>query len=148
MFLGGIWHGANWTFLVWGLFHGLALVVERWMQGRTSFRPSPALSVFVVFHCVCFAWIFFRAPDLATALAGLAAFGDWSSPLQNLTPFLAGLVLLGLASQFLPPDLLDRTVARLERLPFLLQGAASGFVVVAIDAFGPEGVAPFIYFQF
>lgn len=150
MFLGGLWHGAGMTFIVWGVLHGSALTVERLVReklpGRLVLPAIPA--VILVFHFVCLTWVFFRASDLSTALEVLAALGNWGQPVQALTPFLAVLIAGSLVAQHLPADLLDRLSARLARVPDLALGAATGIAIVAIDAFGPEGVAPFIYFQF
>jgi D-alanyl-lipoteichoic acid acyltransferase DltB (MBOAT superfamily) len=150
MFLGGIWHGAAWTFILWGTFHGCALAIERAVLSvlPDRFRITPVLSVLLVFHFVCFTWIFFRAPDLAGAIDVLSAFANWTAPIQHLTPFLVGVVGLSLATHFLPPNFLDRLEAGFGRLPLPAQGLVAGFALIAIDAFGPEGVAPFIYFQF
>src|SRR5689334_20789231 len=67
MLLGGLWHGAAWTFVVWGGIHGIGLCVER----ATGWRPtSPAAQWFgriLTFHVVCLAWIFFRADSLSRA---------------------------------------------------------------------------------
>lgn len=72
----GLWHGANWTFIVWGALHGAYLVMEGWFQGRTrpaAMRPRwvaqvrTAARAVVVFIAVTVAWIFFRAPSLGTA---------------------------------------------------------------------------------
>jgi D-alanyl-lipoteichoic acid acyltransferase DltB (MBOAT superfamily) len=71
MLLGGLWHGANWTFLVWGGLHGLALLVERWLGfDRPERRRWPARAAWLVTVqlAVIVAWVPFRAPDLATAL--------------------------------------------------------------------------------
>ncbi len=61
MLLGGLWHGAAWTFVVWGGIHGLGLCIER----ATGWRPTSTAAVWfgrvLTFHVVCFAWIFFRA---------------------------------------------------------------------------------------
>lgn len=86
MGLGGLWHGANWTFVVWGLLHGTGIVFSHlWRRivpaGRTWTTPR-ALKIFVTFHFVVIAWVFFRAPDLTTArdiFAGLMqANWQWS----------------------------------------------------------------------
>jgi alginate O-acetyltransferase complex protein AlgI len=78
MALGGLWHGAGWNFLIWGFLHGLylcvnhawdALAVRRW----PSLRLPRAISWALTFTSVMVAWIFFRAPDTATALRILAA---------------------------------------------------------------------------
>jgi D-alanyl-lipoteichoic acid acyltransferase DltB (MBOAT superfamily) len=150
MFLGGLWHGAAWTFILWGVFHGTTLAAEKFIRSKLAPTMSlgPVLSVVLVFHFVCFTWIFFRAPGLDVAMDYLAAFAQWDAPIQHLTPFLAAVVVLGLASQFLPANLLDRLEAGASRLPLLAQGLTASFMIIAIDAFGPDGVAPFIYFQF
>jgi len=70
--LGGLWHGAAWTFVVWGALHGIALVVERAWE-RTGMRLPRALAWGVTFLFVMIAWVFFRASSLAAAGAMLAA---------------------------------------------------------------------------
>ena len=77
MFLGGLWHGAAWTFVVWGLLHGSYLVIERVFApslktnpGRT---PAPVrIDGFATFAAVCVAWVFFRASDFTVASRMLA----------------------------------------------------------------------------
>ena len=67
MFLGGLWHGAGIGFVIWGLYHGLLLVIYRVCRiDEISLRPvrlahGKAIAVFVMFHLVCIGWIFFRA---------------------------------------------------------------------------------------
>src|SRR5205085_1250248 len=91
MLLGGLWHGANWTFVVWGGIHGAGLSLERWFtrtfgateedgnrqialqSGLTS--PRLWLSRIIVFHVVCLTWIFFREPSLHDALVFLRGLG-------------------------------------------------------------------------
>jgi hypothetical protein len=82
--LSGFWHGAGWTFLVWGALHGLAQIAERlWGRGRDRL-PSPVRWA-VTFAFVNLAWVFFRAPSLSNALelltaavsGGLAKPGTW-----------------------------------------------------------------------
>jgi alginate O-acetyltransferase complex protein AlgI len=70
MLLGGLWHGAAWNFVVWGGIHGVMLALER-LHGKHSFYqrlPAPA-KVALTFTVVLFSWVFFRAPDLPSALA-------------------------------------------------------------------------------
>ena len=75
MVLGGLWHGAAWTFVVWGAIHGTALIVERsWNQRQPRQADAPARSSasrslrwFITFHVVCLAWVFFRAESLTKA---------------------------------------------------------------------------------
>lgn len=80
MLLGGLWHGAGWTFVLWGALHGVYLIVNHaWIAIRnrlglaTGGRLSHVVSVALTFVAVLFAWTLFRAPDLATATSILAA---------------------------------------------------------------------------
>ena len=85
MFLGGLWHGAAWTFVVWGLLHGSYLVIERIF--RVSFEHKPwastlpvrVLAGFATYAAVCIAWVFFRASDFTIASRMLSGmFGQHS----------------------------------------------------------------------
>src|SRR6185312_12652666 len=70
MFLGGLWHGANWTFVVWGLLHGMGLVLHKYWQeknGKWGIRIPSFVGWVMTYAFSCLAWIFFRAPDFATA---------------------------------------------------------------------------------
>ena len=80
MLLGGLWHGAAWTFVIWGGLHGSAMVWERWRRDRRGpverieTRWATWRARIVTFHFVCFAWIFFRADSFTAAwdmIAGL-----------------------------------------------------------------------------
>ena len=154
MLLGGLWHGAAAKFIVWGGVHGAALMVEhRWRQrpgwgGATASWARMAMAWFLVFHFICFTWIFFRAASLETAFHYLSALTHWHTPTQAITPFLLFLTLSGLAAQFLPADSHERLGGVLQRMPWPAMGLITGLAIVVIDALGPEGVAPFIYFQF
>ena len=77
-----------------------------------------------------------------------SGFANTGAPVMYATPFILTLLALGLGMHFLPPNSLERLAGGFCRLPVLLQGALVGFGIVAIDALGPAGVAPFIYFQF
>jgi alginate O-acetyltransferase complex protein AlgI len=70
MLFGGLWHGASWNFLIWGGLHGSFLVVERSLGKRALYHalPRPA-RVALTFVIVLFGWVFFRAPDLPSALS-------------------------------------------------------------------------------
>lgn len=75
MVLGGLWHGAGWNFVVWGFLHGLYLTVQQLWAAAATALNLPVRSVawkfvatVITFAAVCVAWVFFRAPDMATAL--------------------------------------------------------------------------------
>jgi alginate O-acetyltransferase complex protein AlgI len=70
MLLGGLWHGSNWTFVVWGGIHGLFLSLEKYLNSNSSFnflRKISFLGYIYTFIVACFAWIYFRASDINSA---------------------------------------------------------------------------------
>ena len=156
MVLGGLWHGAAWTFVCWGLFHGVGLVVHRlWSGSRAAVVKRvrawalwPSVATILTFHFVCLGWVLFRAPSLDSALELLAAlFHPWT-----VGPWLSAATLiaigLGVFGPLFPSRLRLGLRTRLAQLPLPVQGLALALVVLAIEAAGPKGVSPFIYFQF
>jgi D-alanyl-lipoteichoic acid acyltransferase DltB (MBOAT superfamily) len=153
MLLGGIWHGAAWKFVFWGALHGSGLAIERAIEpviGRTpQSLAGRVISTLIVFHIVCLGWVFFRADSFETAWLYLGGLGTgWSDGFVQTTPFTLGLVLFGAACQFIPRDLGERFGTAIAGMPVWSQGVLAGCTIAVIDALGPDGVAPFIYFQF
>lgn len=148
MVLGGLWHGAAWTFVLWGAFHGAGLVTEHALGGRIG-RHTPAwLRWFATFNLVCFGWILFRSQDLdlfGTFLGRLVDPGP--ATLWTVPVLLAILVVIGM--QVLPPRPVERLQLRIERLRPALLAVALAVVILLVGATVPsQGVPPFIYFQF
>lgn len=151
MLLGGLWHGANWTFVVWGCFHGAWLVLHRiWdtVAGARAFRtalPWRILSLAATFHAVCLGWVWFRAPDAASAMAltrrmAAPAWDAAALPMGVLA------VLAGFAA--LHVGLLDRLAGpRTFRARPLATAAATGLLIclLLVYAAAPQ---TFIYFAF
>jgi D-alanyl-lipoteichoic acid acyltransferase DltB (MBOAT superfamily) len=153
MLLGGIWHGAGWKFVMWGALHGGGLSLERiaapWIGARPTSLAGKVLSTVIVFHFVCLAWVFFRAEDFTVAwlyIGGLAS--GWRDGVQQAGPLMVALILVGMAGQFTPVRPFEPIAAALMRVPTWGLGAMAGIAVAAINALGPEGIAPFIYFRF
>jgi alginate O-acetyltransferase complex protein AlgI len=146
MLLGGLWHGAAWTFVLWGGFHGLGLVGERVLGGRL--RLPGWLRWLVTFHLVVFGWILFRATSLTNFwdfLSRLAAPG--AATLWTL-PVLAAIAVT-IIPQLLPSQGLARVQVGIERLhPALLGAGLAVVILVAGATVSSQGVPPFIYFRF
>jgi alginate O-acetyltransferase complex protein AlgI len=149
MLLGGLWHGAAWTFVIWGGIHGVALSVERWgREHLNGFRLPAWLAWLVTFHVVCLAWVFFRSPNLSTAFDMLGQIGA-AGPSPLVTVPMVFLTLAAIAVQALPSGWWRRAESWLVARPVAAQGVAFGALLVVADAaVGQQGVAPFIYFQF
>ena len=75
--IGGLWHGAGWTFVFWGFLHGAALVVNRWWQ-KQGWHMHKFLAWFLTFNFVNIAWVFFRAASFADAFKVLQAMFGFS----------------------------------------------------------------------
>jgi D-alanyl-lipoteichoic acid acyltransferase DltB (MBOAT superfamily) len=157
MVIGGLWHGAAMTFLVWGAIHGGFLALERWVKERWALRDvPPALPVEVTrilqwlltFHVVCLAWIFFRAESIGSAFEVLGGIVAGTQPNELVTTLLVLTIALMLASQFVPPRAVERAQTTFTLIGPGLQVALLAGVLTLIDVLGPDGVAPFIYFRF
>ena len=152
MGLGGLWHGANFTFIVWGLYHGALLCLDRILGLRklASAKGLPrALGIFVTFHLVCIGFVFFRASSIGAAGAMLERM------VTDFTVTPVALTMLGLvAFHFAPLFLLETITEGEERLDRLFtaswprQVLAYGYLVFMLVVFPAVQAHEFIYFQF
>ncbi len=151
MTLVGLWHGAAWTFLAWGAYHGVLLAGERiwrtrFARGREPRPWSLPLRVFAVFQVTTVASLFFRAPDLATVgvmTRRLAAAG----PGPAVPWWAAALFAAAVATHFAPERLKLRTGTLFASQPALAHGLAAAAVLVAASLVLDQ-TNPFYYFQF
>jgi alginate O-acetyltransferase complex protein AlgI len=152
MTLGGLWHGAGWTFIIWGIMHGFALIVQReW----TLFADAiPRLQRFrlvaapvITFYFVCLTWVFFRAPDFQSAATVLRAFALFDSPGSQHLPSSILLFLTALACiHWLNYRQFFGKLFKL--VPDSVFAVMYGFATAFVLAFVPTSYTPFIYFQF
>ena len=153
MVLGGLWHGAGWTFVIWGGIHGSLLAYERWRgvrvpEGEALPRDRELLAVLRTFALVCLAWVFFRAASLSQALEVLGNLADPGGAAP--APEQVVRVLVWVAG-VLAIDVARRTVRRpmaLVRARPALVGALVGLAVAAIAVHTGGEPVQFIYFQF
>jgi alginate O-acetyltransferase complex protein AlgI len=156
MFLGGLWHGAAWTFVVWGVVHGLFLVIERVLRHLfAGAKWTDALIVKILlglatYAAVCFAWVFFRASDFATAARLLAAMfgafpaGDAILPTRDMLQVALVILALLVAHWRLRDSSIEVAVTRQPR--WVLTGAWA--VMAGAILLTQENGHAFIYFQF
>src|SRR5215213_9093243 len=154
MLLGGLWHGAAWTFVVWGGLHGTYLAVERWLKARfAGWRPGPGAIVglgLLTYALINVTWVFFRAKTFtgaATVLTSMAGFADKPVPMIALLPMIYAMVIIG-AIVSTHWWMRDKTLEiAVERTPSWLVGGLLATMAVAVVAEQGKGSA-FIYFQF
>jgi alginate O-acetyltransferase complex protein AlgI len=152
MLLGGLWHGAAWTFVIWGGLHGVALITHREWSKRVRLRPAWTRAVALwgtglTFYWVCLTWIFFRANNFKTAATVFKSFVFLQSPGSeqlSLSLIAVFTVLAGLHWLF------SRTnwETRLSRVPAQLFAVGYGAVAAILLTAMPTTYTPFIYFQF
>lgn len=168
MLLGGLWHGASWTFVVWGGLHGAALAVTKMFQDWRARRarakdpsaprrpapPAPGFSwgrllgVVATFHFVCACWVFFRAETFAQAHLMFSQLGTLTTFHPNLHPSILLVMAIGLVSHFLPDRLYQGALNGFVRMPAPAQGLALFLAAVALRQLASTSAVPFVYFQF
>jgi alginate O-acetyltransferase complex protein AlgI len=148
MLLGGLWHGANWTFVLWGAWHGGILVLERYWEQRFGKPLLPSwLRVFKTMMLVIIGWVLFRAADVAGAgrmfqgMLGWNGFAFSSSVEWQVTPDRLGILLLGVGIIYAMPWLKQKSSSfiRYPLLPLFLW---------AVATLSSQSFTPFLYFQF
>lgn len=164
--ISGLWHGANWTFIVWGAVHGSILVGENILkQNQINFKKLPSLlqpfKTFWIFCIACFAWIFFRANSITEAFVIIRNMTDFSQPLadnlrgqilylgQPMWRFAGSFVLifLLLVLELLIDHKKISEIHMIKQKPFIRWSIYSLFVVIIL-VFGVFELDEFIYFQF
>lgn len=152
MVIGGLWHGASWTFVIWGAIHGLGLAVQRWWQvARGNKKASgfwKVFNIFVTVQWVCFAWVFFRASSWENAIAILQRIGSLSFSAANLTPPLWLILGIAVAGHYLPRRWYDFSLNLYVRAPFFVQAALLAALVIGLQYVAQTGATPFIYNKF
>ncbi|TXT39562.1 MAG: alginate O-acetylation protein AlgI [Comamonadaceae bacterium] len=146
MVFSGLWHGAGWNYLVWGVLHGMACVLGNvWPK---HLLPPSLMRLPLTFIFVSFAWIFFRAPDIDQALAYLLAMGDWTKPFSYNV--LGGLLLLGgfFGVQQLSARFREPLRARLAQLAWPAQLTGLTLITWVCIELGPSGIPAFIYSRY
>ncbi len=166
--LAGLWHGAAWHHVMWGLFQGLSLIINRewmrfyanidWLKKFVHSKLWTAIAIFITFHAFCLSYVFFRADTNAIALHilgrmlrlwyaaphGRPLFLSTQGPLiAPLIPFIiAVLVLAHILSEFL------RRNAFWSKTPRPLQAIYCAFLIFMMITLMPDEANRFIYFQF
>jgi alginate O-acetyltransferase complex protein AlgI len=156
MLLGGLWHGASWTFVVWGGLHGLYLAAERWLKARFGGMAvwngvlMQVVLALITYFLVNITWVFFRAADFATAwrmivtMLTFVTSGDKVLPTIYILETMVTIIIMLAVHWYMRNRRLDEVIGR---LPAWLTGLAWG-VMIFIIIITQGGSDAFIYFQF
>ncbi len=160
MLIGGLWHGANFTFVIWGALHGLALAIDKlrmtYFKNAFNFIPNAVqkhLGVFITFHFVCFTWIFFKSENIAVAFDMIHQITDnfdlgiIPQIYQNYAP-LIGMMFFGYLLHSLRDTLADDVIAKFNNIPLWVYVAGFTVLIVLLVQFKAATPIMPIYLQF
>lgn len=152
MVLGGLWHGAAWTFVIWGALHGIGLAVVRFWQTKTGTAKATGFwryaNIFVTFHFVAFAWIFFRASSFDNAMLILSRIGSLTATAANISVPLGFILILGALAHYVPRKWYEFGQNVFVRAPFYAQAGALALMAIGLQYVAQTGATPFIYNRF
>jgi D-alanyl-lipoteichoic acid acyltransferase DltB (MBOAT superfamily) len=160
MLLGGLWHGANWTFVAWGGLHGAALAITRFLknlrgESNAECEPRTALAhavkagkVLVTFHFVLLTWVLFRAETFGHAWTFLGRLQSLTTYHPNLDARVVGVLALGIASHYVPERWYETARLRFASLPAPAQAVALFGAALFVRRMASAEAVPFVYFQF
>ena len=159
MVLGGLWHGANWTFVIWGTLHGAVLALERAIGSKGKDTPYPVLLAWpITFFIVMIGWTFFRAPDVGVAMDMLSGmFGQQGYAITDamawqITPLMLGTLVIAYLLCFISPHYV-RMKSHYEAgwavaMPVWQQMGMLILFITAVAKLIAQSHSPFLYFQF
>jgi alginate O-acetyltransferase complex protein AlgI len=153
MLFGGLWHGANWTYIVWGAYHGALLIAERWAGRKPAYQrlPRPA-RIGLTFVLVLGSWVWFRAESLPAALRYFAAMFGGAAPSETIALLAAQLyapdklAIMAIAAVFLfvPAQAHDWS----EHMTWPKAIIVPPAFATSVLAMFSQAANPFLYFQF
>ncbi len=152
MTIGGLWHGASWNFVLWGIVNGVLLILFKlFTRFNNDYKWLHFIKALVVFHLICLTWVFFRSADLNQSSEILAQFSQisWNDLYfvfadNRFAPAIIGSLLLFLIEIQIP----FQSIEKLREKPFIWRYSHYIVICVSILFIGSSVGKPFIYFQF
>lgn len=157
MIIGGIWHGASWTFMIWGAMHGFVLVVERILKQFINLPKKWYINIFrifITFNIVTFCWIFFKAKTFDAATVVISRISEMKLNLPLFEEVLVGyknvfiIMLIGYVMHFIPQKWTDQIKELFISSPIVIKAIILGFVFWLVYATMSTEPTPFIYTAF
>ena len=155
----GLWHGAAWTFVVWGMYQGVLLIAERMLKNRFGFEPSGMTGIATTFFLTILGWVLFRSESIEgsmmffRAMFSSAALHQEGSASVHAKLYTDPIFLLPLAAaailSFFPLERFSGKSQNEKTLPFLGHAALAALILVVASFFAiSNSYRPFIYFRF
>lgn len=161
MVLGGLWHGANWTFVIWGAFHGTIMAFERYMGSKAKRTPYPhLLALPITFLFVIIGWVFFRAENVSKAfdmLKGMIGINDigfsneilWSITNLQIVTLIAAYVIIFTSPLIVGrKEILDENATWASSLSATHKILFMALMTLGLFKLISQSFSPFLYFQF
>lgn len=152
MVLGGLWHGAAWTYIIWGAMHGFYLVVHRLLTERSYLPSIPKfVSIIFFFHLIALTWIPFRSSDMHIALdfvKGLIGIESGGTGVMTFSPLFYFIIIVAMLMHFIPKNITKKRLQNLiVRQNIIVQCIPYTLFLLIFLGFSVD-VPQFIYFQF
>ena len=163
MLIAGLWHGASWTFLIWGAMQGAMLCIERIFseikerkaigeeildEEKNEKKSFDFLRIIPVFIFVNISWLVFFSSSLSELSLYLRSLGNLFQPFQIISPFILLIFFAGLFLQLPSESLRKKAFTIYSRLPMILKVVTSVSFLAVLYAVSTSGIPPFIYFAF
>lgn len=148
MFVSGLWHGAGWTYLIWGIYYGILIIIYQSSGIQGDWKPKNKVKLFsawlLMFSLIVFGWLLFRAPSMNWV--GRALFqATWLASPQDM---IIGLVILSMLIVYSFPLILKIFLDRFTNQASWWQVIYYAFITIAIIVYTNSSNPDFIYFQF
>lgn len=153
MLLGGLWHGAAWTFVYWGAFHGLILILYRLLKIRDEWLSQNTfrrvISTVFMFHLICFGWLLFRAQNMTTVFLFLKSiFGNFYVSTESVAMLKNILFYSWFLILFHGIQVYMKTLNPLKDMHWFFQLNIGLFILMSLLTLAPQKAQEFIYFAF
>ncbi len=152
MILGGLWHGAAWTFVIWGFFHGGILILYRLLGDRDSemkLRLIKIIKIIGMFHLTCIGWLLFRAQNLTTIKVFIVAiFTNFHFSSQAIETFNNLLYYSWFLLLFQAIQAYSKELDPMQNWHWFIRLNVWIFIITCIFRLAPVGTSEFIYFAF